>query len=177
MNESEFENSLRSLAPAAVSQSLAKRVAAEMAADAVVVAEPRTLAAVSAGGIVTKRVVDGPGWIGWLRGLVWASGGAAVAVIILTARGPQAPGNTSVSKSASVAEDSTIFPVSEEPVESTDELIATDDEGLIYEDGSPQRQLRMTYIEHHTWTNPRTGAVIEMEVPREDIVLMPVAMQ
>ena len=30
----------------------------------------------------------------------------------------------------------------------------------------------MTYLEHHTWTNPKTGAVIEMEMPREDIVLM-----
>ena len=59
------------------------------------------------------------------------------------------------------------------------ELISANDEGFIYDQNSaePQRQMRLTYLERHTWTNPRTGAVIEFEVPREDIVLMPVAMQ
>jgi len=98
-----------------------------------------------------------------------------VAVAVLSARGPQ--GIEGIPGPKLAVEESAAPAVSEEPAESTDELIATDDEGLIYEDGSPQRQLRMTYLEHHTWTNPRTGAVIEMEVPREDIVLMPVAMQ
>ena len=66
----------------------------------------------------------------------------------------------------------------EAPDESVDELIGAQDEGLVYgADEEPQRQVRMVYLERHTWTNPQTGAVIEFEVPREDIVLMPVAMQ
>ena len=58
------------------------------------------------------------------------------------------------------------------------ELVAAEDQGFVYGgDQAAQRQFRLVYKERHSWTNPATGAVLEFEVPREDIVLMPVAMQ
>ena len=41
----------------------------------------------------------------------------------------------------------------------------------------PARVVRYTTLEHHVWTHPVTGARLEVEVPREDIVLIPLAMQ
>ena len=69
--------------------------------------------------------------------------------------------------------------LNEDPDESVAELVETEDEGLVYDSGDPQpqRQLRLRYLERHTWTNPQSGTVIEFEVPREDVVWMPVAMQ
>ena len=157
MNESEFENQLRALAPAAPSPAIERRIAAAMSA-------PRTPAA---GIIVQPRRSP---WAGMLRGLLWASAGAAAAALILHTRAPQtapvAPGLAEVAQPVTTAE-------------TVSELIATADDGLVFDEDTaePQRQMRFTYLERHVWTNPQTGAVIEFEVPREDIVLMPVAMQ
>lgn len=39
------------------------------------------------------------------------------------------------------------------------------------------RQIRFSSIERHVWNDPDTGARMEVEVPREDVRFMPVAMQ
>jgi hypothetical protein len=66
-----------------------------------------------------------------------------------------------------------------QPLETTRELISSEEEGqVIYRNGStPMRQVRNRYREHHSWTNPRTGARVEIEVPREDVFLKPVSLQ
>ncbi|MEQ1862856.1 MAG: hypothetical protein ABMA13_23285 [Chthoniobacteraceae bacterium] len=157
MNESEFENQLRALTPAAPSPDLGRRIAAAMIPSrtpaAGVVAQPRRSA-----------------WADLMRGLLWASCGAAAAALILLSRTPETtPAPASVAAAVPPAAAS----------ETVSELIATADDGLVFDEDSdePQRQMRFTYLERHVWTNPQTGAVIEFEVPREDIVLMPVAMQ
>ena len=88
----------------------------------------------------------------WLRGLAWICGGvAAVLAVMVFVRSPEL-----TSKSAPVAVSTA---AQFEAGESTNELIDAADEGLLYdEDQTPQRQLRLTYIERHTWTNPATGA-------------------
>ena len=65
------------------------------------------------------------------------------------------------------------------PQEITRELISTEEEGqVVYRDGNtPMRQVRTRYREHHSWTNPRTGARVDIEVPREDVFLKPVSLQ
>jgi hypothetical protein len=175
MNESEFEQELRALQPHAPSPTLARRIAAEMpAAQALVVAPSRALSHTPAAGLVVQPRRSP--WLGLMRGLLWASAGAALAVVIMTYREPPqfvvdvSRNGVGLAESASV---------NETPSESVSELISANDEGLIYDQGSaePQRQMRLNYLERHVWTNPQTGAVIEFEVPREDIVLMPVAMQ
>jgi hypothetical protein len=64
-------------------------------------------------------------------------------------------------------------------VETTRELISTEEEGqVLYRNGnSPMRQVRSRYREHHAWTNPRTGARVDIEIPREDVFLKPVSLQ
>lgn len=175
MNESEFEQELRALRPAAPSPALAKRIAAEMpTSQALTVAPSRALDQVPAAGKIA-RPERGSTLLGLLRGLLWAGAGAAVASVILLNRTPQVSAPTS----ADVPAQEESVAMTETPDQTVSELIESTDEGLIYDQSTsaPQRQMRYTYLERHIWTNPQTGAVIEFEVPREDIVLMPVAMQ
>jgi len=64
-------------------------------------------------------------------------------------------------------------------VETTRELISTEEEGqVLYRNGNtPMRQVRSRYREHHSWTNPRTGARVDIEIPREDVFLKPISLQ
>jgi hypothetical protein len=66
-----------------------------------------------------------------------------------------------------------------QPMETTRELISSEEESqLLYRDGSsPMRRVHNRYRERHTWTNPRTGARMDIEVPREDVFLQPVSLQ
>jgi cytoskeletal protein RodZ len=66
-----------------------------------------------------------------------------------------------------------------QPLETTRELISSEEEGqVVYRNGStPMRQVRNRYREHHSWTNPRTGARVDIEIPREDVFLKPVSLQ
>ncbi len=175
MNESDFENELRSLRPTAPSPTLLKRISAELPSQTITVAASRTLDQVPAAGTLARTAKSSP-LLGLLRGLLWAGAGAAAASFILLSREPRVQTAPTPNASPDQAETSTIVPT---PEQSVSELIASTDEGFIYDQSTaePQRQIRNTYLERHIWTNPQTGAVIEFEVPREDIVLMPVAMQ
>ncbi|MEI9894844.1 MAG: hypothetical protein WDN28_13410 [Chthoniobacter sp.] len=44
-------------------------------------------------------------------------------------------------------------------------------------DDGPAREVRYTYLERHAWSNPHTGARVYLEVPREDVYLLPVSLQ
>jgi hypothetical protein len=169
MNESDLEKELRSLLPTKPSAQLAERIAAELKAPA---AEPHQPAA----GILAKPAKQKNGarfaspW-----SLVFAGAAAVVIGFFAVVMWPKPQSRTMVSNSEL---EGAVVVLNETPDESVDELIDAKDEGLVYsEDEEPQRQVRMVYLERHTWTNPRTGAVVEFEVPREDVVLMPVAMQ
>jgi hypothetical protein len=65
-----------------------------------------------------------------------------------------------------------------EPTETSHELIAVENskELLETEDG-PVREVRYTYLERLAWAHPGTGARLEVEVPREDVYLLPVSLQ
>lgn len=65
-----------------------------------------------------------------------------------------------------------------EPAGTTSELLAADDSGPLLEtpDG-PVREVRYSFRERHAWTNPQTGARMEIEVPRQDVYLVPVSLQ
>jgi hypothetical protein len=184
MKESEFEAELRSLKPVQAGSRLAERIAAELASGKDLVAskalalnpDRRLDALTPTAGLLARPQRSSP-WSLW-PGLGWALGGAAVAVAVLFVIRPgireqaAAPGLQEALQPAAIA-------LNEEPDESVDELIEAEDEGLVYdsEESQPQRQVRLKYLERHTWTNSESGAVIEFEVPREDVVWMPVAMQ
>lgn len=175
MNESQFESDLRRLRPAVPSPALAERIADELSAStdnlALAPRAPQRLERLPATALLDPRPQQS--LFRWLRGLGWATAGACAALLAMRGTelfAPQpAPANN---LQASVA--ATAF----QAETSSRELIDARDEGLRYDDEQPpQRQLRLTFLERHTWTNPATGAVLHFEVPREDVVLTPVAMQ
>lgn len=164
MNESDLEKELRSLLPKGPSPQLAERIAAELNSPAPAVSQP-------AAGAISRPAKPGYGFF-LKRGVLFALAGCALLAVAFWLSPPSKKPSGKPGQSAAVAA------LRETPDESVDELISAIDEGLVYDEGNePQRQVRIEYIERHTWTNPQTGAVIEFEVPREDIVLMPVAMQ
>jgi hypothetical protein len=188
MNESDFEAELRAVRPARIKSDLAERVAAELASGELHLANNKALATAperqvasstrAAGLVRSDDALSVPSWSIW-RGLAWALGGAAAAVAVFLLVGTHGGGGNSQLAGTEDTSQPARVAINEDPDESVAELISTEDEGLILdtEDAQPQRQLRLTYLERHTWTNPKTGAVIEFEVPREDTVWMPVAMQ
>jgi len=180
MNESDFEKELRTFQPLAPSAQLEERIEAELresAAVAVAPATARTPATLPAAGTLALPQQKTSPWLMLLRGLAWAGVGATAALVILSSR-EWATGNRYASAPVPniriQPEDRNIA-----AGESVSEFISAKDEGLQVDGNSaePQRQMKVTYLQRYTWTNPETGAVIEFEVPREDTVLMPVAMQ
>jgi hypothetical protein len=168
MNESDLEKELRSLLPAKPSARLAERIAAELNVPIPLAHEP-------AAGLLSRPAKQrAPRFTRfWLLAL---SGAAAIVIGFVAVALWTKPG---LAISSSKPEHTTaVVALNEDPDESVAELVDARDEGVIFDaDDEPQWQVRMVYLERHTWTNSQTGTVVEFEVPREDIVLMPVAMQ
>ena len=169
-NEPDFENQLRALRPLAPSPALEESIARQLAA-------PRAIATVEARAAVIRRrevEMDAPGFFERIfPGLRWAFAGAAGAAAVFLA--------VSHFQQRDVAPEKKTVAVAEpdfEPVEITRDLVAAENGGLVYEEEEgPARVVRYTTLEHHVWTHPVTGARLEIEIPREDIVLVPIAMQ
>ena len=168
LNESELEEQLRQLRPRAVHPRLEERLGAALAErDGGLVARTPTAA------ILRRGRAEATPLVRWLQGLGWALAGAAAAVIAIALLNP---GDAAKIRSslAAVATPAEVF----EPTESTEELVTAEDEGLVLgSDQEPVRQVRYRSLERHVWVDPRSGARMEFEIPREDVRFMPVAMQ
>lgn len=173
MNDSDLENQLRSLAPAPPSADLAARIGRQLATAP---------SPVRTAGVITRpaRVTHA---LRWLQDLGWAGVGAAVALtgvmLFTTAHQTATPPATSlaaappVTSSPVVTQDQAF-----EPAETSRELIAVNNSNeLVETEDGPVREVRYTYLERLAWAHPRTGARLEIEVPREDVYLMPVSLQ
>ena len=164
-NEFEFEERLRALRPVAPSPEVAESVARELQFRELAVRVP-TAATLARPAAPARR------FPGILRGFGWACAGACVAVaaIIASERGTERP------------QPAPLAVVEQEPAfdfaESSAEMLTAQDEGFVYAvDQAPARRVRFNSIERHVWTNASTGARMEIEIPREDVRLMPVALQ
>ena len=169
-NESDFENQLRTLRPSAPSPALEESIARQLGSQ-------RAIATVEARSAVLQRrelKMDAPGLLDRIfPGLRWALAGAAGAAAVFLAICHFQPPMVSPAL-PSVAALEPDF----EPVEVTRDFVAAEDGGLVFEDEeNPSRVVRYTTLEHHVWTHPVTGARLEVEIPREDVVLVPIAMQ
>jgi len=160
MNDSEFEDELRNLLPpAAPSTGLRARIDRELNA-------PHTIPHHS-GQFRFVRL---------LRDFSWACAGAIAALLALAFL-PLRPANAT-SKPASPAPVAQAGTSAFEHEESSKELLNAEDSDQVVEtDDGPAREVRYNYRERHEWANPQTGARIVLEVPREDVYLMPVALQ
>jgi len=166
-NESEFEERLRALTPVAPSPALAEAIASELKPREAALAVRVPTAAILARPTAQKRTLSNI-----LRGLGWACAGAGVAVaaILATERGDDRPQPAPVA----AAETASSFDLTE----SSAEILTAQDEGFVYAaDESLARRIRYNSMERHVWRNASTGAWLEIEIPREDVRFMPVAMQ
>jgi hypothetical protein len=164
MNESEFEKQLRGLRPARPSGKLEAKIACE------IVPAPRSGVVPAGKKSLLERL---------LPGLGWASVGAAAAVIAMLsfnlAQGGPKPW----------AHGSGALPVIPEPApfsgapERSDPalVVEANDEGIMDEgENGISRRVRVSSVERRSWTEAN-GAVTFVEVPREDVVALPVSFQ
>jgi hypothetical protein len=170
MNDTEFEARLRGLLhPTPPSAELRRRIREEFQAA---VAEPHA----TAGRLI--RPAKRSFLQVLFRDFGWACAGAAAALAVLALLpAKQVPANSTSSPSEATA---AAVPATNafEHDETTNELVATQDSDQLVEttDG-PAREVRYTYLERHAWSNPHTGARVYLEVPREDVYLLPVSLQ
>jgi hypothetical protein len=166
MNLSDFENELRNLRPSPAPGRLEDAVSAQLV---------RVPTSVPPAGKIQRG--DESRFDRILSGLCWATAGAAAAVIVTVYLGEER--STSVATntnqdSAAIPSDLTYF----EPAESDRQLVSAEAGAVFYgEDEEPAREFRYNSLERHVWANPSTGARVEVQVPRQDIVLVPVSFQ
>ena len=154
-NESDFEQELRALRPAMPSAALEQRIARELA-SAALEAKPSIAA------LLLHRV---------LPRLSWAALGAAVALAVLAAFEKR-------ERAESAAAPHRDAPPAFEPVAVSRALLDAEESGFVYPaDDLPARLIRFSSLERQTWSNASTGATLEVQVPRQDVFLLPVATQ
>jgi hypothetical protein len=121
--------------------------------------------------------------IRWKNWSVW--GGLAVAASVLVAFGfsllnPQMDSMepTSVGDPEPLVVNGSGVQVDEsdfKPVLAQNNLRDRVDEGIVFlKNGVTARKYRYEFVDKVVWRNPSDGAVIEMEVPRDEVVLIPV---
>jgi len=149
-----LENMLRGLAPAAASPALAQCVDEELKLDMSwlhTCARPR-------------RVMR------WTGSAIWAALGAAAAVAVMSfLPAPSRPANDA----SALAATPTILPVS-----TIREWEDVRDDGIHYsKERLPEQHLRVIARDRQTWIDPRDGAQMTVEIPREQKVILPVSFQ
>lgn len=168
LNDSEFEQELRQMRPLPASTSLEDKIASALSRHEIVRAERVPTAAI-------LRQPEGSSaiFVRWLQGLGWAVAGAAAAVAAIALMDRGEAGNAPT-LAAVVETSAEAF----EHTETSEELVTAEDEGLVLAgDQEAVRQVRYHSLERHVWVNPTTGARMEVEIPREDVRLVSVAMQ
>ena len=117
-----------------------------------------------------------------LRDFGWACAGAAAALAIFAVlpakRTPAGSADSTTTGATSAAQPAVAQANTFEHDETTNQLVAAEDsEQLVETDDGPAREVHYTYLERHAWSNPTTGAHVYLEVPREDVYLLPVSLQ
>jgi hypothetical protein len=99
----------------------------------------------------------------WLSPLGWAAAGAAATLVVSAVLSP----STGPSTAALL------------PAGTIREVIHTEDEGIAYNEAEQthEQRLRLYSVERQDWIDPRDGARITIERPREEHLLLPVSYQ
>ena len=152
MNDHDIESLLTSLSPARPSAALVQSVDRELELDLSWARAPKR---------TTPR---------WFMSVMWSSLGAAAAVLVMSSMSVEEINSSPVA----LAQATSVMPVS-----TIREVMDAQDEGIQYNDISrlPEQHVKLVSFERHTWIDPRDGAHITVEMPREDSVILPVAFQ
>ena len=95
---------------------------------------------------------------------------AACAVLFLHASGPAAAQRSSAPAKRPAASES-LATSGFGPAAASDVVYQTNDEGVVYDaDQQPARRVRYRSEETLAWSNPDTGAQVEVSYPREEVV-------
>jgi hypothetical protein len=153
MNDHDIESLLQSLSPAKPSAALTKSVDRELEQDLSWARAPKKAPNLS-----------------WFAPVMWTSLGAAAAVLVMSA----VPASSVTTGSPALSQAPSVMPMS-----TIREVMAAQDEGIQYNDVSrlPEQHVRLVSMERHAWIDPRDGAQITVEMPREDSVVLPVSFQ
>ncbi|MBE7496209.1 MAG: hypothetical protein HS117_14800 [Verrucomicrobiaceae bacterium] len=159
-NETDIENLLRGLPPAAASPALFQRVEEELRLD---------MSWLSS----TTRQKK----IRWLAPLSYAALGAAAAIAVMAAlpgiTGPDTPAGSSGITAVTPAAAGGLMPVS-----TISELDDIRDDGIHYgADQMPVKHLVVRGTERHVFIDPRDGAEVIVEYPRQQSLVLPVSFQ
>ncbi len=150
LNDTHLENLLRGLAPAAASPALTQRVDEELKLD------------MSWLGSTTKprRATR------WLTSATWASLGAAAAVAVMSFL-PQPTSNATLATTPAVL-----------PVATIREWEDVQNDGIHYSaERLPEQHMTVISRERQTWIDPRDGAQMTVEYPRQQKLVLPVSFQ
>jgi hypothetical protein len=158
MNEPDFEQQLRSLHPAPPPPSLEDRVT-------------RDLALTPTSQMVNARRTS---WLErMLPGLGWSALGASAAVVAMLALN-LTRGTTDTPRPDLPAR---LAAAAEADVELEQQLLEIADEGIVeVSSAGPARQMRYHSVERRQWKGD-DGAITVVEIPREEVVLVPVSIQ
>lgn len=153
MNEHDLETLLSGLQPHGPSAALSRGVEKELEQDRQWMLAP------------TSKRQSG------LTPVFWGALGAAAAVLVMSVM----PGTeaTSAPSVVSVSSPSVL------PVSTIREVVGAQNEGIQYnaESQLPEQHVKLVSMERHAWIDPRDGAHITLEMPREDSVVLPVSFQ
>lgn len=168
MNESEMESELRRLRPAPPSASLQERIGATLQTAAPRAARSEHRPASPSPSPPTFAAIVRT----WLDRLLWSGLGAAAAFAIMLWQRPAVPQASPV-----VAAVPRPAPTLQQ-VMSGDETMSWQDEGVHFDQsGRPMLKLRRLAVEHQAWADPQSAAVVQVEVPRQEVVYVPMSLQ
>ncbi len=155
MNEHEIESLLTGLQPRGPSAALTRQVEHELELDRQWMRTP----------VKSPRQK-------WFTPVLWSSLGAAAAVAVMSIL--PSTGATTPQPTYAAISPPTVMPVS-----TIREVVGAQDEGIQYNEESrlPEQHVKLVSMERHAWIDPRDGAHITLEMPREDSVVLPVSFQ
>ncbi len=103
----------------------------------------------------------------WVPPFFWAAAGAAAALAVSAVLAPPAGPVATVAKPALL------------PAGTIREILHTEDEGIAFNEAEQthEQRLRLYSVERQDWIDPRDGARITVERPREEHLVLPVSYQ
>lgn len=156
MNASETERTLQSLQPSLPSDRLESRIAADLDLDR-----------------QWMRPKEGHRPARWLSATGWASVGAAAAVVLMFLASDEGAPDSKTAVSGESKPAPRILPVA-----TIREWVDAEDQGIQWNDQQgPERRVRLTTMERHAWIDPRDGAEMVVQQPRQETLLLPVNFQ
>ena len=161
MNDTELENLLCSMSPAAPRAELVSRVDHDL----------KLLAAFRDARQEVPVMRRQPAR--WLANVTWAGLGAAAAVVVLGLMQQPAAKTSGDMAASPLASANAILPVS-----STREWVGVEDMGISFATpDSPAHRMKVRSMESFQWIDPKDGAEYTVEVPQEESIALPVKFQ